>query len=197
MKGWLFLGAIGFLVTGTYNLFIEAGVWSSPRRIEIGELEAKQPWNRHLTITGSRLLVGEAVRFWKTSHGVTLSEEYYIPIKERALESINSVPPSVLVKVSKTRMNQILQGKGFKAEEIQGIRMTSWDIAGKVKELLEKNYGERAAKRMLIIDLERAPTGIIVPLGECGAGIALLLLTIVPWGMLHRVKVGKPTVGTT
>jgi|GEM_PF-6482601 len=192
MKGLLFLGAIGFLVTGAYNLFIEVGVWSSPRRIEIGELEARQPWNRHLTITGSKLLVGEAVRFWKTSHGVTLTEEYYIPIKDKALEGINSVPPSVLVKASKTRMNQILQGGRFNVEEIQGIRMTSWDIEGKVKELLEKTYGERAAKRMLIIDLERAPTGLIIPLGGCAAGIALLVLTVVPWETLRRVQVGKP-----
>ncbi len=191
MRGLLFLGALGFLVVGAYDLFIETGVSGHPTPITIGQFEAAPPWNRYVTITDGKLLILDSVKYWRTRRGVSLSEEYYIPIKDNSLVGIESIPPSVLVKVSKSRMEQIIQHKR-NAEAIQGIRMTKWDMAGKVKELIEKTYGERTAKKILIIDLERTPAGFLEPLCKLVAGIGMAFLTIVPWSRLSMVRAGRP-----
>src|SRR5688572_5430044 len=113
MRALLFLGAIGLFIAAAYNTFIEFGVSNTAKQVEISQVEANPPRNRHVIVVGAKPLFNEAVKFCKQKRGVVYSEEYYIPLKDAAFVGIESLPPRLLLKISKQRMDQMRQGRGL------------------------------------------------------------------------------------
>jgi hypothetical protein len=161
------VGGVVLIVTAAYEFFIQAGTCPKPTTVSIAALEGSVPWNRHLIVTGGRAMVDDAIVCYKRcNYGkVEGSEVYFIPIQDATLAGYRSLTPALVVRITEAQMNAIRNGKEFNFAAIQGVRMTHWDLENKAEELLAKRYGKAAVKRMVILEYEKAVTGITSDLG--------------------------------
>ena len=188
--GLILLGGIGLVVMGAYDFFIQAGTSSNPTTVSIAQLERAVPSNRHLIITGGQAMANDAVVYYKTRHyaKVAGSEVYFIPIQDASLAAYRSLTPPLLVRITEAQMDAIKKGKAFDADSIHGVRMTHWDLDGKAEDLLAKRYGEAAVKKMVILEYEKAVTGIGSGIGQMFGGAACIVGAVMLAGLTNRSK---------
>jgi hypothetical protein len=66
--------------------------------------------------------------------------------------------------------------------------MTHWDLDGKAEDLLAKRYGEAAVKKMVILEYEKAVTGIGSGIGQMFGGAACIVGAVMLAGLTNRSK---------
>lgn len=170
----LFLAGIAGIVMGVYRFCIELPSSENPSVVTVSELERHTPWNRHVAISNAVISTDDGVHYTETHYAAIMNESYFLPVRDSALAGLTSIPPRVYVKVSKTQMTEI-EGKRLVSDPvIDGMRLTRWDIEGKVKDYLVSSLGPQTANNLVIIELGKKPEGIGAPLGTIVAGIGML-----------------------
>ena len=177
----IFLGGIGLIFMGAYDFFIQVGTSSNPTTVSIAKLEKAVPANRHLIVTGGQAMIDDAVVYYKRRRSVKVpgSEIYFIPIQDASLAAYRSLAPSLLVRITDPQMSAIKEGKTFDANAIHGVRMTNWDLDGKAEDLLAKRYGQASVKKMVIVEYEKAVTGIKSGLAQMFGGVVCIAGSVV------------------
>jgi hypothetical protein len=197
--GIILLMGIVLCGAGAYEFFIQAGTSREPTRVTIEELERDAPSNRHLIVTGGQAMLEDAVSYYETRSAtkVASSEIHYIPIQDATLAAYDSFAPRLLVLVTEYQVKSFETGKAFDANSIQGVRMTSFELKTKAEEFLTNKYGESAVKRMVILDYERAVTGVGKGLSQMIFGAILVVGAIVlpkkmdSWNLRDPLGYGK------
>jgi len=183
--GWLLIGGVGLILMGVYGFFIQAGTSRTPTTVSIADLERAVPSNRHLIVTGGRALVNDAVVYCKTRQyaKVAGSEVHFIPIQDDSLAANYSPTPPLLLRMTEAQVDAIKKGKVFDARAVHGVRMTQWDLEGKVRDLQTKRYGEAAVKKMVILEYEEEATGASGGLGQMFLGAGFIVGAVVFAGL--------------
>lgn len=168
------------MVMGAYDCFIQAGTQDKPTKVSIAELERSVPFNRHLIVTGGKAMLNEAIVYYEMRHQVkvTGSEVYFIPIQEVSLAAYPSLTPPLLVRISEYQLEDLKKEKDLFIDPIHGIRMTHWDLEGKAENLLAEKYGDAAVKNMVILEYNKAVTGIRDGLNQILGGAACVFGTV-------------------
>jgi hypothetical protein len=186
---FLIIGGICLLAKGAYECFIQAGTKEKPTTVSIAELERSVPFNRHLIVTGGKAVFNEGIVYYETRRNVkvTGSEVYFIPIQDISLAAYPSLTPPLLVRITGYQMDA-LKKKDFSLDLIHGIRMTHLDLEDKAENLLTERYGEGAVKNMVILEYEKAVTGIRDGFNHMLGGVACIFGAVMLAGLINRSK---------
>ena len=161
MMRLIFIAAPVLICMGIYSLYLNAFSSEKPTTVSLSNLIRKTPLNRNLEIVGAYVKASDIGEYRKTKRGQIVESYYIIPLRETERD-ISAIPPRVVVKLTDKQMKDVKAIDSIFASSIQGLRVTQFEISGKVKEYLAEKYGKEASKNIQVIDYLRKPEGILI-----------------------------------
>ena len=176
----VFLGGFAGVVLGSYHLYVQFGVSPIATTLTLSQLDQSTPSNRNLIVTEGEAAVESAVTSYKTKYyaKVSGSDVIFVPVFERGLSRLRTLPPSLLLKMSTKQFEVLKAARGILAGGFQGLRIPQIELETGVKSFFEKKYGEDAIAHLTILDFERAPDKSGTPWQELLGGLGALALSL-------------------